>query len=381
VRSWPSGTFAAVKPVSVALLLALLSAGGVGCSRRVTGDEAAVEPVVTVTVVDRGPVADLLLLSGTLEPPPGKSVRLGVLAPGRLAELDVAEGDSVHRGQVLGRLEATPFRDARAQADAALQQARAQELNARQHLERAQDLLDAGAGPRKDVEDAQAQLASAASAVKTSAAAVSLAANQTTRGEIIAPMDAVVSHLYAAVGEPMDGSGKPILELAQVDVLEFQGGAPPGRSGLVALGQSADVTVAGVAGRERGVVYAVSPAVDPSTGLVRVRIQVRNDGGRLKVGVTAEARVELRLIPEAVRVPLAALVPTEPGSPGRSVNVLAADGHARRHAVHVGVEDALHAEVLSGLSVGERVILSGSYALPDGTAVQVADGGVASEQR
>jgi membrane fusion protein, multidrug efflux system len=370
-----------VQPVSVALLFALVCGAGTGCSRRAAADDAAAGPLVTVTLVERGPVADVLLLSGTLEPPPGKSARLGVLAPGRLAELDVAEGDHVRRGQVLARLEATPFRDARAQAEAALQQAKAQALNARQHLERAADLLDAGAGPRKDVEDAQAQLASALSAVRTSEAAVSLAANQTTRGEVTAPMDGVVSHLYAAVGEPMDGSGKPILELAQVDVLEFQGGAPPGRAALVAVEQSADVTVAGFTGRERGVVHAVSPAVDPGTGLVRVRIQVRNEGARLKVGVTAEARVELRLIPEAIRVPLGALVPTEPGSPEQSVNVLASDGHARRRAVHVGVEDGRYAEILSGLSAGERVILSGSYALPDGTAVQVADGGVSSERR
>jgi membrane fusion protein, multidrug efflux system len=380
-RGLPSGTLASVQPVSLALLLGLVCSAGVGCARHPASDDAAAGPLVTVAPVERGPVADVLSLSGTLEPPPGKSARLGFLAPGRLAELAVAEGDHVQRGQVLARLEATPFRDARAQAEAALQQATAQALNARQHQERAADLLDAGAGPRKDVEDAQAQLASALAAVRTSKAAVSLAANQTSRGEVTAPMEGVVSHLYAAVGEPMDGSGKPILELAQVDVLEFQGGAPPVRAGLVAVGQPADVTVAGLAGRQRGVVHAVSPAVDPGTGLVRVRVQVRNEGARLKVGVPAEARVELRLIPDAIRVPLGALVPTEAGSPERSVNVLATDGHARRRGVQVGVEDGRYAEILSGLSAGERVLLSGSYALPDGTAVQVADGGVSSERR
>jgi RND family efflux transporter MFP subunit len=359
-------------------LLALMSAAGLGCSRQPDAAEAASLPLVTVTTVDQGPVSDLLLVSGTLEPPPGKSAKLGVLVPGRLSELNVAEGDNVHRGQLLARLEPTPFRDTRAQAEAALQQARAQAMNARQHLARAVDLWDAGAGPLKDVEDAQAQVASAESAVKTNSASVSLALNQATRGEVVAPMDGVVSHLYAAVGEPMDGSGKPILEVAQVEVLELQGGAPPGRAGRLAPGQPAEVAASGDS--RMGAVRAVSPAVDPASGLVRVRVQVPNPEARLKVGVTAEARILLRLIPDAVRVPLGALIPSGPGSMDASVNVVTDDGHARRQKVEVGVKDTAYAEVISGLAAGNRVILSGSYSLPDGAAVQVADGGSRSEK-
>ncbi len=363
------------------LWLGVACLAGAGCSRRAESPEGVAEPSVTAAVIDRGPVSDVLLVSGTLEPPPGKSARLGVLVPGRLAELSVAEGDSVRRGQVLARLEATPFRDTRAQAEAALQQAEALKMNARQHLARAADLWDAGAGPAKDVEDAQAQLAAAESGVKTSAAAVSLASNQATRGEVIASMDAVVSHLYAAVGEPMDGTGKPILEIAQVDTLELQGGAPPARAGRVGPGQPAEVIVSGTSKPELGVVRAVSPAVDPGSGLVRVRVQVPNTETRLKVGVAAEARIVLRLIPDAVRVPLGALIPSGPGSGEPSVNVLGPDGHVRRQALSLGVKDTLFAEVLSGLTPGDRVVLSGSYSLPDGTAVQVADGGAQNERR
>jgi membrane fusion protein, multidrug efflux system len=363
------------------LWLGVVCLNGAGCSRRAESPDVPAAPTVTVAVIDQGPVSDLLLVSGTLEPPPGKSARLGVLVPGRLAELDVAEGDSVRRGQVLARLETTPFRDTRAQAEATLQQAQAQAMNARQHLARAADLWDAGAGPAKDVEDAEAQFAAAVAGVKSSAAAVSLALNQATRGEVVASMDAVVSHLYAAVGEPMDGSGKPILEIAQVDMLELQGGAPPSRAGRIAPGQAAEVIASGTSKVEQGVVHAVSPAVDPASGLVRVRVQVPNAEARLKVGVAAEARIVLRLIPDAVRVPLRALIPTDPGSVEPSVNVLSTDGHVRRQKLDVGVKDNVFAEVLGGLRPGDRVVLGGSYSLPDGTAVQVADGGVQGEKR
>src|SRR5208283_3564433 len=168
-------------------------------------------------------------------------------------------------------------------------------------------------------------------------------------GEVVASMDAVVSHLYAAVGEPMDGTGKPILEIAQVDVLELQGGASPARAGLLAPGQAAEVEVAGSSKPEPGTVRAVSPAVDPASGLVRVRVEVNNPGGRLKVGVAAEARIVLRLIPDAVRVPLAALIPAAPGSLETSVNVVTDDGHVRLQGVQVGVKNTEYAEILGGL--------------------------------
>jgi membrane fusion protein (multidrug efflux system) len=364
-----------------AFVLFVLAAGaGLGCSRQADRLERASMPVVTVSAVDRGPVSDVLLVSGTLEPPPGKSAKLGVLVPGRLAELSVAEGDAVRRGQRLARLEPTPFRDGRAQAEAALQQAQAQAMNAGQHLARAADLWDAGAGPQKDVEDAQAQLAAAQATVKTNSAAVSLALNQSSRGEIVAPMDSIVSHVYAAVGEPMDGSGKPILEVAQVEVLELQGGVSPARASQLSPGQSAEISVSGESRTEAGVVRAISPAVDPSSGLVRVRLQLANPEARLKVGVMAEARVVLRLVPSAVRVPLGALIPGGSGSLEVSTNVVTADGQSRRQRVEVGVKDASYAEITSGLSVGDRVILGGGYALPDGTPVQVADGGIRVEK-
>src|SRR5277367_817214 len=107
----------------------------------------------------------------------------------------------------------------------------------------------------------------------------------------------------------MDGTGYPISEIAPLDTLELHGAAPPSQAGRVGPGQAAQVIVSGTSKLEPGVVHAVSPAVDPASGLVRVRVQVPNTESKLKVGVAAEARIVLRLIPDAIRVPLGALIP------------------------------------------------------------------------
>ncbi len=362
-------------PIAVRVLSLALAGFALGACAR-SHEEAPGETAtpVEVTTVGRGAVEELVRISGVLEAPPGRSSKLGVLVPGRLAELAVAEGDHVHVGQLLARLEPTPLRDSEVQAAAALRQAQATALNARQHLARAAELWDAGAGPRREVEDAEAQAVGAQAMVRTAEAAVSMSRHQVLRSEIISPLDGVVAHVFAAVGEAMDGTGKPILEVAQVDVVELQGGVSLLLAGRLAEGQPARLQAEGGAPIP-GLLRAVSPAVDPATGLVRVRIQVDNRTGSLKTGASAQANLVLARHADVLRAPLAALVPESPGSAEKAVNVVGADGHVQRRRVVVGAADDTFAEIRSGLTAGERVVVGGTYALPDGTAVRAVDAG------
>ena len=74
---------------------AALIAASAACSHGET-EEAAPAPIaVKIVRVTRGDVASSLTFRGVFSPAPGQDVRLGALASGRLAELDVAEGDRV----------------------------------------------------------------------------------------------------------------------------------------------------------------------------------------------------------------------------------------------------------------------------------------------
>lgn len=352
-------------------LLLLVLGIQAGCKSRESDPASPPSLLVDVATVTAYDVPQVVKLVGTLEAPPGHSARLGTLVPGRLAEVRVAEGDWVHKGDVLARLDPTPLRDATAQALAAVQQAQAQETNAQAHLQRASELFAAGAGPGKDVEDAQAALATAVAARRTSEASLSLAKNQTARSEIIAPLDGIVAHVFAAVGESMDGSGKPIVEVDEPEVLELQGGLSPALAALVSPGNSARVRTASTPEPLEGRVKAVSPAVDPATGLVRVRAEVNNRDGALRVGVAGEAEITVATHAAVPTVPPNAILAGDTNSGGRSVNVVGEDGHVHRKPVETGfVTDSL-VEVSSGLQIGERVVLGQTYALPEGTLVQV----------
>jgi membrane fusion protein (multidrug efflux system) len=328
---------------------------------------------VSVETVVRGAVADVLDIAGNLEPPPGMDVKLGALAIGRLAEIRVSEGDHVKAGQLLARIEATPLRDAVLQAEAAVKQARVQDEAAKARFKRTERLVTAGIAAQQEAEDARSQEAAGLAALHTAEAVLSTAQSQLGRTQLKAPFDGLVAHVFAAPGEPVDGSGKPIIEVAQTKVLELRAGLTATQSVRVRPGQLAEVRVDGLPDVPfAGHVIAVAPMVDPATGVAVARIRVDNPDGVLKGGTFARARLVTDLHSNVLVVPKTALVPSAtPGSPTAAAVAVAEKGQAHVRPVETGYTDGQRVEVREGLHEGEQVIIAGAYALPDGTAIKI----------
>ncbi|MHB8419166.1 MAG: efflux RND transporter periplasmic adaptor subunit [Myxococcales bacterium] len=335
----------------------------------------------------RRTLAETLPVAGPLLPPPGADVKLGALVAGRLAELPVAEGDRVRAGQLLARIEATPFRDALAQAQAQLAQARAQAKNDGRKLERAEKLAAAGIAAKQEVGDARAQAAASAAAEEVAAAALSTAKNQLGRTELRAPFEGQVAHVFAAAGEPTDGSGKPIVEVARTETLELHAAAPASEASRLVPGLRAAVKVAGSSRVWAGEVVAVAPLLSADTGTATVRIRLDNPEHLLKGGEMAQAEILLATRAGALAVPDSALVPAqqsggnaeaaaaEAGPEALAVETVDATDHAQRRPVKLGLRGQGWAEILEGLHEGETVIVQGAYALPDGALVKPEEDG------
>ena len=262
------------------------------CHREEAAGGAPAAVVVPIEKVARGEVADVAQATGPLEAPPGMDVKLAPIAAGRLAQVLVAEGDRVRRGQVLARLDVTPLRDLVVQAEAQLAQARAQEANAVTRLGRASQAFAAGVAAGQEVDDARLQSDSAKASVRTAEAVLSTASNQLARGELRAPFDGVVARLLAPAGEPVD-PGKPVVEVARVEVLELRAPVPPGLSMRLRPGQAATLSIDGSPGTLFSVtVLAVAPVLDPQSGAALVRLRVPNPLGLPPAPAPAPGKVE-----------------------------------------------------------------------------------------
>ncbi|MDB4968880.1 MAG: Cobalt/zinc/cadmium efflux transporter, rane fusion protein CzcB family [Myxococcales bacterium] len=339
-----------------------------GCKHSGGEEPELKKPEVKVAVVAEEKISPRTTVAGVLAPLPGKDVKVGALVPGRVDRIFVAEGDAVKVGQPLAHVEAEPLRQNVSQAAAQRDQAVAALQNARTRLDRAERLFKDGISAKQEVDDARAGLVAAESAVRSAQATGGIAGVQLDRATLRAPIAGVVAAILVPAGQPVDGNGTPVIEVADTQILNLRAPVSASLVGDVSVGQRAELEVEGV-GTVGGEVEAIAPLVDPTTNTVVVRIRIPNAAGKLRGGMFARGAI-LGAPHPALAVPRTALLPGDGGT-ATSVAVVDGEGVVSHRGLTLGVEAGDRIEVKRGLVAGERVIVAGGYALPDGTKVDV----------
>jgi len=343
-----------------------------GCSQQSADEDAAYSPraEVTLTRVARADISEPLSLNGTASALPNEDVRVSALVPGRIAELSVAEGDRVKAGQIMAKLDNHSYRSQLQQAEAGEQQAKANFDNAQLSHTRDEDLFQRGIVARKELEDARTQESVAAAAVKQAEAALELAKLQVARCEIVSPLTGAIVKRFVSVGEQVDGTAtQPIVEVASLQEVEFLGNAPAMYLAKMHPGETVYVTSESAPGQKfAGHVEAISPAVDPTTGVGLVRMRVPNPNGLLRIGIFLSAEIAVDTHAHALTVPAEAIYRDRAGQP--RVFVVQQDS-ATAVPVKLGIETKDRVELADGaVKEGDSVILAGGYGLADQAKIQ-----------
>lgn len=350
----------------------LIVAGLAGCgttgSAPGDADEAPanVEPTpVRCAAVVSQPAVDVVQLRGQLAPPPNARVSLGARTSGVVARLLVEPGQQVAAGALLAVV-TDPALDAdRAGASAAVKAAVAVEHQAELEQARQAKLADAGIGTPRERDAADAQVATAHADRLAAEARAMLAGRDLGRAAVRAPFAGTIVNVWRQAGELVDGSaGTPVVELADLRVLELHAVASAAAMARLAVGMHAAITLDGGAAPLDGTVVALSPTLDATTGLGRVRISV--DGGGLRVGVGASAQLAGGPHPARV-VPRAALRRSATGD----VEVLvcgaapatAVEARPVRTTTATIVGAPTMVEIVDGLALGERIVVDHALGL------------------
>ncbi|MCC7485106.1 MAG: efflux RND transporter periplasmic adaptor subunit [Burkholderiales bacterium] len=178
-----------------------------------------------------------------------------------------------------------------------------------------------------------------------------------TRVTLRAPVSGVVAELGVREGMTV-AAGTMLFRIAGLATVWVLARVPEAQAGLLRTGAAVEVRVpAYPEARFRGRVGAILPELDAATRAVRARIEVANPGGRLKPGMYAHIEFAARGR-ETLLVPAEALIRTGK----RSVVILAeAEGRFRAVEVEAGAESGEFAEIRSGLTAGDRVVVSGQF--------------------
>jgi membrane fusion protein (multidrug efflux system) len=152
---------------------------------------------------------------------------------------------------------------------------------------------------------------------------------------------------------------------------------PERQAGKLRAGHLALVTVDALPGeRFDGVVERTSPVVDPSTGTVKVTVQVRDTTRRLKPGMLARVGITHDVHAGTTLAPRDAVIEEDNES---SVFVVRA-GTAVRQPIETGYVNTTHIEVLAGLARGDTVVTTGKGGLKDSTKVEVVSDAVKTDE-
>ncbi|HET7623413.1 MAG TPA: efflux RND transporter periplasmic adaptor subunit [Gemmatimonadaceae bacterium] len=345
--------------VAIAALAAIAACGGT------PGEEADAAPAAVaeqrsvlgpedVAVATRSDIAAGVVLTGSLQP--YKVVRVKSQVPGTVRGVRVDRGTPVRRGQIMATIEAAGVRT---QAEAA----RANLALAKQKLEAARTLNEAGAMSDIDFRTAQA-------AYEAAQAQAAQAEEAEARSTIRAPIDGVVSERAVDGGEAV-GMDAPLFTVVNSDTLELSGQIPVDRAAHVKVGAPVAFTLTATPDRElRGRVARIDPVADPGTRQVGVYVQLANAKHEIVGGQFATGRIVGEKVENAVVIPELAVR----GEGDSTYVLMISNGLVAKQVVTVGPADKATGQVsiAKGLEGGEKVIVTPSVQLPPGTKVVLA---------
>lgn len=273
----------------VILLLVLVAMKSGGVFGKEEGIKAVVEKAETRTIIES------VTASGKIYPE--VEVKVSPDISGEIVTLNVNEGDSVHKGQLLAKIYADIYSSQRDQVSASVSQAKSQYSysnvgmgslkalldQAEANYNRQKKLLDDKVISRSEFEQAQqgylsaqANYNAAKEGLKTNEAGIKSAEAQLQRADkdlsrttITAPMDGVVSLLSVKKGERVAGNsfnvGTEMMRIADMNSIVAQVDVGENDIPKVKLGDTALISVDAYNNRKfKGLVYKIA---NPQTGL------------------------------------------------------------------------------------------------------------------
>jgi len=304
---------------------------------------------VHVARVELRPMERVLQVVGTLAA--REEATIAAQVAGQLEKNYVDVGDRVKVGQELALIDTTTYEALANASGANLTRANASAANAAQNLKRVQDLQKEKIASTSDLDAAVADAARTRAEVKAAEAADAVARLNLDHSRVKAPFDGAVAERLASAGDYL-AVGTPIARLVQTDPLRLRLEVPERESVAVQVGQGVSIAVEGDTNVYRGQLARIAPAIRSDNRMLLVEADVPNPGG-LRAGLFVRAQIVVSQRDEVLSVPGNALIVFA----GLEKVVVVKDGKAAEKTVTTGRRDADWVEIISGLSVGETIVL------------------------
>jgi membrane fusion protein, multidrug efflux system len=336
--------------------------------------KSAVAPVpVTVTVASRENLPVYLTGLGTVQ----ASFTVGIKpqVDGKLEQVLFKEGDRVRKGDVLAKIDPRLYQAALDQAKAQKKQDEARLVSAMKDLQRSRTLVDKAFETQQLVDQQQAKVDQVLASVDADKAAIDTAQTNLDYTSIVAPSDGNMGVRLIDPGNVVRAAAsKPIamLTLTQPSAVIFTLSANAlddvreamerGPVEVIAFSQDNKRELA------KGTLLLIDNIVDQASATMRLKAMFPNEHDELWPGDFVNARLYLKVLPDALTVPSAAI---QTGPDGLFAWVVAEDDVVQARPITTGATTEGHTLIALGLREGDHVVVSGHYKLRHNGKVSV----------
>jgi membrane fusion protein, heavy metal efflux system len=322
--------------------------------------QVAREARIATARAERRRLSATVELTGQVVPDPDAIAILSARVAGRIVKALAREGDHVRGGQVVAIVSSPDL--ARLRSDYAAQSARARA--ARQNAERLRALVAQRLGAEQEAVSAEAEAAAAEAAREATA--------RTIRG-IGAPLAGVEDPSVFQITTPIAGElvqrnavpgqavtvDAALATIADLSRVWFQAQLFEKDLARVQEGAAADVRLNGYPDFIfPAQVSRIASQIDPQTRALTVRLSLRDEGHRVRLGLYGTARIAVAGEDDEARVvvPASAITDIEQR---KAVFVRRADGDFEVRLVKTGKEASGLVALLSGVQENEEVVVAG----------------------
>lgn len=339
--------------VAAAAVIALFALAYIPSTKQEVAPTEAPPINVTVLPVTAEPeLADTFDLPAVIEP--NQIVTVAAEVAGRIEWIGPRKGAFVQAGDLLMRLNTDLLQ-------AEFERAQAQAKNDQTEFERQQGLVQGGAAPTRELDQAVTDLA-------VSQANLQEVRARLQRTQIHAPAAGTLNNLPVEQGEYVQ-AGTTVAEIVQTDIVKVAVNIPEQDVTYFSPGQTVAI-LADIKGRQQsfdGTITFISSVADERTRSTRMEIALVNKDGLLRSGQIVRARLTRQILENAVLIPLLAVIPMEDGYTTYVVEA----SKAERREVQLGIIKGDRVHVLEGVQPGDQLIVAGHRFVAPGQDVTV----------
>jgi multidrug efflux pump subunit AcrA (membrane-fusion protein) len=383
-----------------------------GCSKKVQDSKKNKKPIIKVGYIYPKIETFKESLKFTANLDPILQTNISPDQSGWLKAVYVHTGDTVHKGELVAKMDNTQQKAAVRQAEANLENQKNLVLslvsnirssyanirkekaiveNDKLNLTREKSLLLGGYIPLQQYDDSKttyladratleslrsqmmsirSQLTAEKEDVRQAEAALAIARKNLRDTYLKSPFSGKVMVRYLDPGAYLAtmGSSNPIMSIVDPTRLKIVVDVPDKDAPLIKKGEPAAVTVDAYSGKiYHGTITRFAGAVNPMTRTLRVEIDIPNPDESLKPGMYAHASIQIKKIPHSIVLPIACVVKSENKS---FVWVLPShQSFPKKVQIDMGRIEGGFFRVKKGLTGKEKIILDGKSMIHHGVKI------------